>query len=115
MIRVSEQARDQAAALGVVVDEAVARDLIDRQDPPIVDGQRTYRLGRPSRARVVIRGDAQDGVVVAVLSSSPHIDGSVDRSRGSSERKRAKDQARWERKHGPPGANEGGAGTKGRP
>jgi hypothetical protein len=95
-MNLTPKAAAQAEALGVVVDVAdVARRLAE-QDPPVVDGNRTVRLGRPSRARIVV--DAA-GDVSAVLPSSPHAQAGVPDVRGgAADRKRARDQERWERR-----------------
>lgn len=98
-MKLTPKAEAQARDLGVVVDLVDVKSRLERQTPPWVEGHRTVRLGRPSRARVVLDG-ADD--VVAVLPSSPHAEaGAPDVRGGDPERKRARDQERWERRQRP--------------
>lgn len=95
-MKLTSRAFAEAEALGVVIDvDDIARRLTE-QDPPEVEGRRTVRLGRPSRARVVV--DA-GGDIAAVLPSSPRAQaGTPDVRGGDADRKRARDQERWERR-----------------
>ncbi len=95
-MKLTAKAEAEARALGVVVDLIDVKSRLERQAPPWVEGHRTVRLGRPSRARVVLDG-ADD--LVAVLPSSPHAEAGVPDVRGGNpDRKRARDQERWERR-----------------
>lgn len=95
-MKLTAKAEAEARALGVVVDLVDVKSRLERQVPPWVEGHRTVRLGRPSRARVVLDG-ADD--IVAVLPSSPHAEaGAPDVRGGDPDRKRTRDQERWERR-----------------
>lgn len=95
-MKLTAKAEAEARALGVVVDLVDVKSRLERQAPPWVEGHRTVRLGRPSRARVVLDGGDD---VVAVLPSSPHAEaGAPDVRGGDPDRKRARDQERWERR-----------------